>query len=328
MNVTFVELRQTGGPEVLTVASGDLAEPKADEAVVRVEAAGVNFIDVYRRTGLYEARLPLTLGSEGAGTVVSVGRDAHSLEGGLAIGARVAWADVAGSYATHVVAKADRLVPVPDAVDLKRAAAVMLQGMTAHYLAMDTFALGPRHDCIVHAAAGGVGLLLCQIAKHAGARVIGTVGSEEKAELARAAGASEVVLYRTQDFEAEAKRLTNGRGVHVVYDSVGKDTWEKSMRSLARRGLLVLFGNSSGAVPPIAPLLLSKHGSLFLTRPTLGDYVITREDLLRRASDLFAWIAAGTLDVRVDRALPLADAAEAHRLLEGRRARGKLLLLP
>jgi NADPH2:quinone reductase len=324
MKATFIELTKTGGPEVLTLASGELAEPAADEAVVRVEAAGVNFIDVYRRTGLYEARLPLTLGSEGAGTVVSVGRDVK----GLAVGARVAWSDVLGSYATHVVAKANLLVPVPDGVDLKTAAAVMLQGMTAHYLAMDTFALGPRHDCIVHAAAGGVGLLLCQIAKRAGARVIGTAGDAEKAELARAAGASEVVLYRAQDFEAEAKRLTGGRGVDVVYDSVGKDTWEKSMRSLARRGLLVLFGNSSGPVPPFAPLLLTQHGSLFLTRPKLADYTATREELSRRSSDLFAWIAARQLDVRIDKTFPLAEAAEAHRLLEGRRARGKLLLLP
>ena len=313
-----------GGREVLSLAELDTPAPGPGHVLVRVEAAGVNYIDVYQRTGLYKMPLPGRLGLEGAGVVEAVGPEVTS----IVVGQRVAWAGVAGSYASHVVAPVDKLVVVPEGVSTKTAAAVMLQGMTAHYLAASTYPLGPGDTCIVHAAAGGVGLLLCQLADHAGAFVFGTVSTPEKAALARAAGADEVILYREVDFAAEARRHTGGAGVHVVYDSVGKDTFDRSLQALQRRGMLVLYGQSSGPVPPFDPQRLSAAGSVFLTRPSLGDYTATREELSARAAQVFARIFEGALRVRVHAELPLADAAEAHRRLEGRETTGKLLLIP
>lgn len=312
----------TGGPEVLREERVARPAPGRGEALVRVDVAGVNFIDVYKRTGLYRMPLPATLGEEGAGVVAAVGDDVSDVP----IGQRVAWASVLGSYAEYVVVPADRLVPVPDSVDTSVAAAVMLQGMTAHYLAVSTYPLLAGDACIVHAAAGGVGLLLVQIAKRRGAFVIATVGSDEKAALARAAGADAVVVYSREDFVAEARRLTDGRGVDVVYDSVGQATFLAGLDALAPRGTMVLFGQSSGPVPPFEVQLLNQKGSLFLTRPTLVHYVATRADLIWRASELFGWIAAGQLDVRIGAEYPLAEVADAHRALEGRRTTGKVLL--
>ena len=298
--------------------------PGKGEALVKIEASGVNFIDTYFRQGLYKAPLPLTLGQEAAGVVEKVGEGVT----GLAPGDRVAYAGVPGSYAQYAVVPAARLVPLPAGIDSRSAAGVMLQGMTAHYLATGTFPLQRSHTALVHAAAGGVGLLLIQMAKMRGARVFGTVGTPAKAELARQAGADEVINYTTQDFEAEAKRLTGGVGVDVVYDSVARDTWEKSLKSLRVRGMLVLFGNSSGPAPAIDPLLLNQRGSLYLTRPKLGDYTITREELLARAGEVLGWVASGKLRVRLEHTYPLAQAAEAHRALEGRQTTGKILLIP
>ncbi|MDI1443339.1 quinone oxidoreductase [Polyangium sp. 6x1] len=313
-----------GGREALSLAEIDTPTPGPGQVRVRVEAAGVNYIDVYQRTGLYKMALPGRLGLEGAGVVEAVGPEVTS----IAPGQRVAWAGVPGSYASHVIAPADKLVVVPDGVDTKTAAAVMLQGMTAQYLVTSTYPLGPGDTCIVHAAAGGVGLLLCQLADHAGAFVFGTVSTAEKAALARAAGADEVILYRDVDFAAEARRHTDGAGVDVVYDSVGKDTFDRSLGALKRRGMLVLYGQSSGSVAPFDPQRLSAAGSVFLTRPSLGDYTATREELASRAAQLFARITEGALSVRIHAELPLADAAEAHRRLEGRETTGKLLLVP
>ena len=298
--------------------------PGKGEALVKIEASGVNFIDTYFRQGLYKAPLPLTLGQEAAGVVEKVGEGVT----GLAPGDRIAYAGVPGSYAQYAVVPAARLVPLPAGIDSRSAAGVMLQGMTAHYLATGTFPLQRGQTALVHAAAGGVGLLLIQMAKMRGARVFGTVGTAAKAELARQAGADEVIIYATQDFEAEAKRLTGGVGVDVVYDSVARDTWEKSLKSLRVRGMLVLFGNSSGPAPPIDPLLLNQRGSLYLTRPKLGDYTITREELLARAGEVLGWVASGKLRVRLEHTYPLAQAAEAHRALEGRQTTGKILLIP
>ncbi|MRG94924.1 quinone oxidoreductase family protein [Polyangium spumosum] len=313
-----------GGREALSLAEIDTPTPGPGQALVRVEAAGVNYIDVYQRTGLYKMPLPGRLGLEGAGVVEAVGPEVTS----IAPGERVAWAAVPGSYASHVIAPVDKLVVVPEGVSPKTAAAVMLQGMTAHYLATSTFPLGPGDTCIVHAAAGGVGLLLCQLADHAGAFVFGTVSTPEKAALARAAGADEVIFYRDVDFAAEARRHTDGAGVHVVYDSVGKDTFDRSLAALQRRGMLVLFGQSSGPVPPFDPQRLAAAGSVFFTRPSLFDYTATREELSARAAQVFARIVEGALRVRVHAELSLADAAEAHRRLEGRETTGKLLLIP
>lgn len=313
-----------GGPEVLTLVDAETPEPRAGEALVRVEAAGVNFIDVYHRAGTYAGALPVRLGLEGAGVVERVGPGVTE----LAAGARVAWKDVAGSYATHVVAPVDRLVPVPVGVSSKLAAAAMLQGLTAHYLACATFPLAPGHVALVHAAAGGVGLLLCQIAKRRGARVVGTVSTDEKARFARHAGADDVILYTQTDFSRAARALTGGRGVDVVYDSVGRSTFDKSLDALAVRGMLVLFGGSSGQVPPFDPQVLNAKGSLYLTRPKLGDYTLTREETLARAGDVLGWIAGGELSVRIGLELPLDRAAEAHRRLEGRETTGKVLLVP
>lgn len=320
-----VQLTETGEPDVLRVVDVDAPTPAPGQALVDVEAAGVNFIDTYRRSGAYAGTLPTIPGSEGAGTVVAVG------DGGGAdapsVGDRVAWAGQPHSYAERVVADVDRLVAVPDAVDTRTAAAVMLQGMTAHYLATSTFPLGPDHTALVHAGSGGVGHLLVQIAKRRGAQVVTTVSTEEKAELARAAGADEVIRYTEVDFAAEAARLY-GHGVDVVYDSVGRDTFLRSMDCLRPRGMVVLYGQSSGPVDPFDPQVLNSKGSLFLTRPSLGHYTADRSELQRRASDLFSWIAAGELEVRIDRTFPLEDAADAHRYMEGRRTKGKLLLLP
>lgn len=287
-----------------------------------VRYAGLNFIDVYYRTGAYRAELPVIFGNEGMGVVDAVGEGVDA----ELIGRRVAWAMHAGSYAEHAVVPAWKLVPVPDGVTDEVAAAILLQGMTAHYLARSTFELKAGHDCLVHAAAGGVGGLLVQLARGRGARVIATVGSAEKAELARAAGAHDVILYREQDFAAETLRLTDGRGVHVVYDSVGRDTFAGGLEVLRPRGTMVLYGASSGAVPPIDPQILNQKGSLFLTRPSLGAYTQDREELLWRSGELFDLVMRGELDVRVDRVFDLSDVADAHDALEGRQTRGKVLL--
>ena len=311
-----------GGPEVLHLAEVPDPRPGPGEVVVRVEFAGVNFIDVYHRTGLYPNPLPLVPGQEGAGVVAERGSGVATLREGD----RVAWTGIPGSYAERVVMPAERAVLVPSGVGTDTAAAVMLQGLTAHYLSHSTFPLGKGHTCLVHAAAGGVGLLLVQMAKARGARVIGTVGTEAKAELARGAGADEVILYTREDFLDGVRRLTGGRGVDVVYDSVGKATAEKSLDCLAPLGMMVVFGNASGPMPPIDPLVLMRKGSLFFTRPNLMHYVADRASLEARASDVLGDVAAGRLKVRIDRKLPLRDAAEAHRALEGRLTSGKVLL--
>jgi len=313
-----------GGPETMAEQTLPSPEPAAHQVRVRVEAAGVNYIDIYQRSGLYPTQEPVNLGLEGAGVIEALGSEVRDLK----VGARVAWCDVPGSYATHVCAPAQRVVPVPDGVSSQTAAALMLQGMTAHYLTHDTFPLKATDTCLVHAAAGGVGLLLCQIAKRRGARVIGTVSSEEKQKLALAAGADHVINYAKQDFAPELRSLMGGAGVQVVYDSVGKDTWERSLQSLSPRGMLVLFGQASGPVPAFDPALLAKGGSLFLTRAALFHHIVTREELLRRSGDVLAWAQAGELSVRVDRVLPLRAAGEAHALLESRKTTGKLLLVP
>ncbi len=319
-----IRIEATGGAEQLRWEDIPVPEPKSGEIRFRVEAAGINFIDIYQRTGLYPVPLPATPGSEAAGMVTALGAGVT----GFKVGDRVATARATGGYAEEATAPADHVVPVPAGVDLKVAGAVMLQGMTAHYLACSTFELKTGDTALVHAAAGGVGLLLIQIAKLKGARVIGTVGTAEKAQIARAAGADEVVLYGQDDFSAAAHRFSGGKGVDVVYDSVGKDTFERSLASLRPRGLMVSFGNSSGPVPPFAPLLLSKGGSLYFTRPTLLHYTATRAELLHRATALFDWILAGQLKVTIGREFPLAQAAEAHRALESRQTTGKVILTP
>jgi NADPH2:quinone reductase len=313
-----------GGPEVLRLVEGPDPSAGPGQIVVRVGAAGLNFIDVYHRTGLYPNPLPFVPGQEGAGVVAGLGPGVT----GLREGDRVAWAGIPGSYAESVLLPADRAVVVPPGVATETAAALMLQGMTAHYLCTSTFPLAPGHTCLVHAAAGGVGLLLVQMAKRRGARVIGTVGTEAKAALAREAGADEVILYTEEDFLPAVKGLTGGRGVDVVYDAVGKTTAERSLDCLVPRGMMVFFGNASGPVPPIDPLVLSRKGSLFLTRPILAHYVADRPSLEARAADVLGDAAAGRLRVRIDRTYPLAEAAEAHRALEGRRTAGKVLLVP
>jgi NADPH2:quinone reductase len=320
-----IRVHSLGGPEVLTYEEVPDPEPGEGQALVRVEAAGVNFIDVYFRTGLYRGPAPpFVPGQEAAGTVLAVGPGVT----GIAAGDRVAYTGVQGAYAERTAVPTARLVKLPEGVSTRQGAAAMLQGMTAHYLATSTFPLKPGDSCLVHAAAGGVGQLLCQIAKLRGARVLGTTSTEEKARLARAAGADEVILYTEQDFAAEAKRLTGGRGVDVVYDGVGQATFEKSLDSLALRGMMVLFGQSSGPVPPMSPTLLNTKGSLYLTRPALHHYIATREELMQRSADVLGWIAAGALRLSIGLELPLADAAEAHRALEGRRTTGKVLLVP
>ena len=319
-----IRAHTTGGPEVLRYEDVPQPQPGAGQALVQIEAAGVNYIDTYQRSGLYRVPLPFTLGQEGAGTVAAVGTGVTDVRPGD----RVAWTGVQGSYAEFALAPADRLVAVPPELDTAQAAAAMLQGMTAHYLAFTTFPLSGGHSCLVHAAAGGVGLLLVQIAKLRGARVFGTVSTEEKARLAREAGADHVIRYTEQDFEEEIRRLTDGRGVDVVYDSVGRTTFEGSLNCLARRGMLVLFGQSSGPVPPFDAQVLNQKGSLFLTRPSLAHYIAARPELSLRAADVLGWIVQGKLALHIHARYPLARAADAHRDLEARKTVGKLLLVP
>src|SRR5690242_11201737 len=319
-----IRVHAPGGPDALRYEAVPEPAPGPGQALVKIEAAGVNFIDVYQRTGLYKVAMPFTLGQEAAGTVTAVGAGVSEPR----VGARVAYSSVMGAYADYAAVPADRLVALPDGVSTRQAAAAMLQGMTAHYLATTTYPLKPGHACLVHAAAGGVGLLLCQVARRQGARVIGTVSTPEKAALARDAGAHEVILYTEQDFEVEVKRITGGAGVEVVYDSVGKTTFDKGLNCLKPRGYMVLYGQSSGPVGAFDPQVLSQRGSLFLTRPTLGHYIATRAELAARAGEVLGWIARGELKVRIERELPLAQAAEAHRLLEGRKTTGKVLLIP
>ncbi len=317
-------MKATGGTEVLRLEDVPVPDPGPGEVLIRVEAAGVNFTDVYARTGLYPAPLPFTLGREAAGVIERLGEGVTTCR----VGDRVASENVAGGYAEYALAPAERVVPVPDGVSSKVAAAVILQGITAHYLAFSTYPLRPGLICLVHAAAGGVGLLLCQIAHRIGARVIGTVGTAEKARLAREAGADEIILYNEEDFQEATKRITGGTGVQVVYDSVGRTTFLKGLDCLVPRGTMVLYGQSSGPVAPFDPQLLNRKGSLFLTRPTIAHYILTRAELLQRAEELFRWIADGSLSVRIGREFPLAGAVDAHTELEGRRTTGKVLLLP
>ncbi len=319
-----IRVHQTGGPEVLRYE--EVARPEAGpgQALVRVEAAGVNFIDIYQRSGIYKLPLPFTVGQEGAGVVEAVGPGVED----VGLGDRVAWAGPLGAYAEWAAIPAARLVPIPARVGAEEAAAVMLQGMTAHYLSHTTYPLKEGDRCLIHAAAGGVGLLLVQMAHRLGAYVIGTAGTEEKAERARAAGADAVILYREQDFVAEVHRLIEGRGVHVVYDSVGAATFLKGLDLLVPRGMMVLFGASSGPVAPLDPQLLNQKGSLFLTRPTLAHYTLDREELRWRAGEVLGCVQDGSLSVRIDRKLPLADAAAAQEALAARATSGKVLLLP
>ncbi len=319
-----IQVSQSGGPEALRLIELPVPEPKPKEALVKISASGVNFIDVYQREGRYKVPLPFVIGQEGSGVVTAVGQDVKSLRSGD----RVAWTGILGSYAEYAAVPADRLVPIPDGVTDQQAAAAMLQGMTAHYLSHDTYPLKRGETALVHAAAGGVGLLLVQMAHNIGARVIGTVSSEEKAQLARDAGADEIILYTKQDFETETKSLTHGRGVDVVYDGVGKTTFEKGLNVLRPRGYMVLFGGASGAVPPFDLIQLSTKGSLFLTRPTLVHYIASADELRARATAVFAMIRAGNLKLRIEHNYNLADAQQAHRDLEGRKTTGKLLLLP
>lgn len=319
-----IRIHETGGPEQFRLEDVPVPIPGPGQVRVKIEAAGVNFIEVYQRKGQYKLPLPLTLGGEAAGVVDAVGPGVTEVR----VGDRVASSAMLGTYAEYAIVPVTQLVPVPAGVDLRTAAAAMLQGMTAHYLSHSTFPLHPNQTALIHAAGGGAGQLLVQYAKRLGARVIGTAGSERKAQLAREAGADEVILYTQQDFEAETKRLTDGRGVDVVYDSVGKDTFDKSLNCLKRRGYLVLFGQSSGPVPPMDPQTLNSKGSLFLTRPTIAHYTAERDELLWRANDLFTSLLNGSLRVRIDKAFPLAHAAEAHAYLEARKAEGKVLLIP
>jgi len=319
-----IRVHTPGGPEALRLEDVPEPQPAPGEVVVRMEATGVNFVEVYQRKGQYPLQTPFTPGAEGAGTIVAVGEGVT----GLRVGERVASETLKGTYAELAKTQADRLVRLPDGMDGRVAAAVMLQGITAHYLATSTYPIQRGDRCLIHAAAGGVGLLLCQIAKRRGAWVIGTTSTPEKAKLARDAGADEVILYTQQDFVAEVKRLTGGKGVQVVYDSVGKTTFDGSLDCLVPRGMLVLFGQSSGPVPPFDPQVLNRKGSLFLTRPTIAHYVATREELMARASELLGWIEDGWLRVHIDRAFPLGEAAQAHAALESRQTAGKLLLVP
>lgn len=308
----------------MILADLPVPEPKANEAVVKLTASGVNFIDVYYREGRYKAPLPFVPGQEGAGVVTAVGSEVISVNPGD----RVAWSGQLGGYAEYAAVPADRLVSIPAGVSDQQAAAAMLQGMTAHYLSHDTYPLKRGETALVHAAAGGVGLLLVQMAHNIGAHVIATVSTEAKGKLALEAGADHIILYTQQDFEAQTKRLTDGKGVHVVYDSVGKTTFEKGLNILRTRGIMVLFGGSSGAVPPFDPISLSQKGSLYLTRPSLTHYIATREELVARSGAVFAMIAAGKLKLRIEHSYPLAEAQRAHRDLEGRQTTGKLLLIP
>ena len=319
-----IQVSETGGPEVLTPVERPIPQPKPNEAVVQIKAAGVNFIDVYFREGRYSTLLPYVNGQEGAGIVTAVGSDVTEVK----TGDRVTYTGTLGSYAEYAAVPTNRLILIPDGLDFEQAAAAMLQGMTAHYLSHSTYKLQKGETALVHAAAGGVGLLLVQMAKKIGARVIATAGTAEKAQLARDAGADECIIYTESDFEEETRRLTNGKGVDVVYDGVGKATFEKDLNVLRSRGYLVLFGGSSGAVPPFDLIKLSQKGSLYITRPTLGHYTATREELEWRAGDVLGWVRNGDLKLRIHKKYPLKDAAQAHRDLEGRKTTGKLLLIP
>lgn len=319
-----IRVHRPGGLEVLQLEELPMPKPGAGEALVRIEVAGVNFMDVYTRTGAYPGEMPMTLGSEGAGIVEAVGEGVT----GLRVGQRVAWAGLSGSYASYVVGRADKLVPVPDGLSPRDAAAAMLQGMTAHYLVHSTFPLKGGDTCLVHAAAGGVGLLLVQMAKRAGARVFGTVSTEEKAKIARAAGLDEVIFYTREAFDESVRAHTGGRGLDVVYDSVGAATFDKGLLCLRRRGMIVLFGQSSGRVPPFDLQTLMPRGSLFVTRPTLRDYTATRSELLERAGAVLGGVARGELKLRIDRSIPLEKVVDAHRALESRETSGKILLVP
>ncbi len=319
-----IRVHGTGGPQVMRLEEVPVPQPGPGQILVRVEAAGVNFVDVYHRMGLYKVQLPFTPGREVAGVVEKTGEGVTSIRPGDRVASEIA----VGGYAEYALIAAERAVPLPDGVDARLAAAAILQGITAHYLAFGTYPLRPRDTCLVHAAAGGVGLLLCQIASRIGARVIGTAGSPEKARLAREAGATDVILYRETDFVQEVKRLTGGKGVQVVYDSVGRTTFLKGLDCLVPRGMMVLYGQSSGAVEPFDPQLLNQKGSLFLTRPTIAHYAATREELLQRTDELFGWVKDGSLRVRIGREFPLASAKQAHEELEGRRTTGKVILAP
>jgi NADPH2:quinone reductase len=319
-----VRIHAPGGPEAMRYEEAPQPTPRPGEAVVKVEAAGINYIDVYFRSGQYKAELPLTLGMEAGGTVSAVGPGVTDVK----VGDKVAYTGIPGAYAEYAAVPAARLVALPAGLSARQGAAAMLQGMTAHYLACSTYPLKPGDTCLVHAAAGGVGLLLCQIAKMRGARVIGTVSTAEKAKLAREAGAAEVILYTTQDFEAEVKRLTGGQGVHVVYDSVGKTTFDKGFNCLRPRGLMALYGQSSGPVGAFDLQVLNAKGSLFVTRPSLNHHIATREELVQRAGEVLGWIREGKLKLRTELEFPLKDVAEAHRALEGRKTTGKVLLIP
>jgi NADPH2:quinone reductase len=319
-----IQVKQVGGPEAMELVDLPVPQPKPNEAVVKVAASGVNFIDVYFREGRYKSPLPFVLGQEGAGVVTAVGAEVRSVK----VGDRVAWTGLHGSYAEYAAMAADRLVPIPQGVSDQQAAAAMVQGMTAHYLSHDTYPLKRGETALVHAAAGGVGLLLTQMAHNIGAHVIATVSTEEKAKLAREAGADEAILYTQADFEAETKRLTSGKGVDVVYDSVGKTTFDKGLNVLRPRGMMVLFGGSSGAVPPFDLITLSQKGSLYVTRPSVANYIATREELVARSSAVFGMVATGKLKLRIEHKYPLTEVQRAHRDLEGRKTTGKLLLIP
>jgi NADPH2:quinone reductase len=319
-----IQVQQTGGPEALKLVDLPVPKPKPNEALVKISAIGVNFIDVYFREGRYPGQLPFVDGQEAAGTVTELGAEVKSLKSGD----RVAYTGVLGSYAEYAVAPADRLVRIPEKIKDQQAAAAMLQGMTAHYLVYSAYPLKRGETALVHAAAGGVGLLLVQMAKAIGARVIGTAGSQEKARLARDAGADDVIIYTEQDFEAETKRLTDGKGVHVIYDGVGKTTFEKDLNIMRPRGYVILFGGASGPVPPFDPIKLSQKGSLFLTRPSLLHYIITREELEQRATDVLNMIATGKLKLRIEHVYKLEEVQQAHRDLEGRKTTGKIILIP
>ena len=319
-----IRVSSPGGPEVLRYEDTPEPTPKAGEATVKVDAAGINYIDVYQRSGQYKLPLPMTLGLEAGGTVTAVGANVSEVK----VGDKVAYTGVPGAYAQYAAVPAARLVVLPVGLSTRQGAAAMLQGLTAHYLACSTYPLKSGDTCLVHAAAGGVGLLLCQIAKMRGARVIGTVSTEEKAKLAREAGASDVILYTKQDFEAEVNRLTDGKGIQVVYDSVGQTTFDKGFNCLAPRGMMALYGQSSGHVGAFDLQVLNAKGSLFMTRPSLNHHIITRAELLQRSDELLGWIREGKLKLRTEYEFPLKDAADAHRALEGRKTTGKVLLIP
>ena len=324
-----IQMHSTGGPEVLSYGEIPDPTPGPGEALLRIAACGVNFIDTYLREGRYPAKLPFVLGQEAAGTILAMGEPAEGTPAtDLRVGDSVAWCGVPGTYAELATAPLDRLVKIPDGVTLEQAAAVLLQGMTAHYLSHSTYAIQPHDTVLVHAGAGGTGLLLTQMAKALGATVYTTVSTREKAELSRSAGADETILYTEVDFAAEVKRLTNGKGLPAVYDSVGKSTFEHSLACLRARGMMVLFGGASGAVPPFDLIRLSTMGSLYVTRPTLKDYIASRADLEARAADVFNQVANGSLAVRIGHTFPLAEVAQAHRDLEARRTTGKILLKP